>query len=294
MTVTMCIDRTVLVEDVMGTVASMDIRDPAPERERQVAGEAALSTLHEIDEQFSSYRPESEVSRYATGVQDEADVSRDLREVLRICSVLADDSDGVFRRQRPGSLALDVAGLVKGWAIDRAGETLRRHGMHQWCLTVGGDVLVSGGAGTVSGRPGLTSGASGNPGRSRLASDTSTPALTRLGKDEAWRVAVRDPFDSKKVRVVLPVVNRAVATSGSYERGAHVWDGRSGRRTVTAGSFTVVGPFMTYADAYATIGYVMGADGLSWVARHTGYEALRVSPDGSLSATEGIILPLAV
>lgn len=303
MTVARPVDRTVAVADVMGTVVSIDVRDPVPERDREDAAEAAIAALRQVDEQFSSFRPSSEVSRYANGALVEADLSHDLREVLRISSVLSDDSDGVFRRQRPESLALDVAGLVKGWAIDRAGETLRRHGMNQWCLTVGGDVLVSGKPGDVSGTvesgsrggepgpdgvsvgPGLGSGSSGHD------SVRSGPRPSAVEEDGPWRVAVRDPFDSRNVRLVLPVVNRAVATSGSYERGAHVWDGRSGQRIVTAGSFTVIGPFMTYADAYATIGYIMGSNGLSWVARHPGYEALRVAPDGSLSATEGILLP---
>lgn len=260
-------DRTVVVEEVMGTVASLDIRDPVAEPDRQAAAEAALNTLHRIDQQFSSYRPTSEVSRYASGQLTDADLSHDLREVLRISSVLSDDSNGVFRPQRPESRTLDVAGHVKGWAIDRAGASLRRHGMRHWCLIVGGEVLVSGGSNLDSGR----------------AVD-----------DELWRVAVRDPFDASSVRAVLSVANVAVATSGSYERDAHIWDGRSGRRVLSPGSFTVVGPFMTYADAYATVGYVLGSEGLAWVARHRGYEALRVAPDGSLSGTQGMNLSVNV
>ena len=53
----------------------------------------------------------------------------------------------------------------------------------------------------------------------------------------------------------------AIATSATYERGAHITDPRTGRPAAGLVSSTVVGPDLTFADAYATSLFVMGLDG---------------------------------
>ena len=45
---------------------------------------------------------------------------------------------------------------------------------------------------------------------------------------------------------------------------------------------TVVGPHLTWADAFATAAFVMGLNGLDWVARFDGYRALAITDDGEL------------
>jgi FAD:protein FMN transferase len=248
------LSRTVHVEPVMGTVASFDVRDDVPEAIRLLGIRAAAHALRCAEERFSAFRPDSEVCRHDRGELAERDRSAELREVLDLCAALEADSAGVFRARTPGTARLDVAGVVKGWAIDRAGAALRDRGLRRWCLAVGGDVLVAGAP---------------EPGR-------------------AWRVAVRDPGSADRVTLVLPVVDAAVATSGTYERGRHLWDGRDGRRRPLPGSTTVVGPSMTTADAYATVAHALGVAGCSWVARHPGHEAVRVEADGSVVTTLGV------
>ena len=51
---------------------------------------------------------------------------------------------------------------------------------------------------------------------------------------------------------------------------------------------TVVGPSPTFADAYATIAFVMGLDGPAWVAGHRGYDAYAVTTDERAIWTAGI------
>ena len=79
---------------------------------------------------------------------------------------------------------------------------------------------------------------------------------------------------------MLAVRDRAVATSGTYERGEHIRDPHTGRPPAGLLSLSVVGPSLTWADAYATTGFAMGLAGIGWVARHVGYGACGITADG--------------
>jgi thiamine biosynthesis lipoprotein len=60
---------------------------------------------------------------------------------------------------------------------------------------------------------------------------------------------------------------------------AHIRDPRSGQASGDLQSLTVVCPSLTWADGYATTAFVLGVDGLAWVADHTGYGALAITND---------------
>ena len=91
--------------------------------------------------------------------------------------------------------AVDPTGLVKGWAVARIGRLLLDAGLRHWCINAAGDVLVHGQA-----RPG-----------------------------EGWAVGISDPFDRGRLMDTLTLTAGAVATSGTGERGSHIWDPASGR-----------------------------------------------------------------
>ncbi len=73
-----------------------------------------------------------------------------------------------------------------------------------------------------------------------------------------------------------------MATSGAYERGEHIVDGRTGRPAGGVRSMTVVGPSLTMADGYATAAFAMGREGVAWVARMPGYGAAAVTHEERL------------
>ena len=75
--------------------------------------------------------------------------------------------------------------------------------------------------------------------------------------------------------------------SATYERGAHIVDPRAGHATTHVAAATVVGPDLTYVDAYATTLFVMGIDGLDWLAAHHGYEGMVITHDGVGHTTAG-------
>lgn len=78
----------------------------------------------------------------------------------------------------------------------------------------------------------------------------------------------------------------AVATSGTAERGAHIIDPHHGTPAVGPASLTLVGPWLTTTDAYATAAYAMGA-AQDWLENLDGYEGLAVTHDGDSWHTSG-------
>jgi thiamine biosynthesis lipoprotein len=104
------------------------------------------------------------------------------------------------------------------------------------------------------------------------------------GDGSPWRVAIEDPNsdDVAGISAIVEVDGQAVATSGTSARGRHLWDGRTGLPADAIASMTVVGPNLTWADAFATAAFVMGPDGVDWVTRFDGYRALAITLSGGI------------
>ncbi len=112
-------------------------------------------------------------------------------------------------------------------------------------------------------------------------------ARGRPAPDRRWRVGIRHPEDLQATAAVLEVEDLAVATSGEYERGAHILDPHTGRPPAGLLSVTIVGPDLARADAYATAAFAMGAGGPAWTATLTGYDALCITSDRRVLTTPG-------
>jgi thiamine biosynthesis lipoprotein ApbE len=131
-------------ERVMGTVISLVAPDGGADSS---TADRAFAWLHEVDRRFSPFRPDSEVSRLMRAPTIEpASLSPELAEVLERCAVVEDLSAGAFdiRRHRADG-APDPTGVVKGWAVDRAGAIMEEAGLTRFCFAAGGDVLARGG-----------------------------------------------------------------------------------------------------------------------------------------------------
>ncbi|HXN58201.1 MAG TPA: FAD:protein FMN transferase, partial [Candidatus Angelobacter sp.] len=177
----------------------------------------------------------------------------DVAEVLSLCEDLRRETDGVFNAWRCRSDGrLDPSGVVKGWAVERAAELIETAGAHNFCINAGGDIVARG-------KP--------EPGRD-------------------WRIGIRHPRDGSMLVAVVQVTDRAVATSGNYERGDHITDARTGVPNRELRSLTVAGPSLTLADAYATIGFAMGHAGVAWVAGRRGYSPYAVTSEGRVQYTD--------
>ncbi|KUN04890.1 thiamine biosynthesis protein [Streptomyces yokosukanensis] len=210
--------------------------------------DAVFAWLREVDVRFSPFKPDSEVSRYGRGELAGGELSADLTEVLALCADLRGATGGAFDIRLPGR-GLDPCAVVKGWSVQRAADLLTAAGARRYCLNAGGDVVVSGGP---------------------------------------WRVGIRHPEEADQVCAVLAVTDAAVATSGGYERGDHILDGRTGRPATGLLSLTVVAPTLTEADATATAAFALGAEGPAWAAARTGCEVFAVDTTRHVLRTPGL------
>ncbi len=236
------------VEHVMGTAMSIAAPPDAP----PAAIAAAFALLRRADQVFSTYRPDSEISRLRAGTLAIADCPPEVASVLRMCARLKRTTGGYFDAWPDGPGSLDPSGLVKGWAAERASALLAASGVPRHCLVAAGDVRIRG----------------------------------VRGFDRRWQVGIADPLrPGDLLGVVSAPADIAVATSGTSERGAHIWDPVGGGPATALASVTVVGPDLTLADAYASAAFAMGDAAPGWLADLRSYQALVVWPDGRRWAT---------
>jgi thiamine biosynthesis lipoprotein len=102
-----------------------------------------------------------------------------------------------------------------------------------------------------------------------------------------WRVGIQHPHERDKVAAVLEATDLAIATSGTYARGRHVFDPHSGLPPIGVVSVTIVGPELATADAYATAAFALGVAGPDWTARLDGYDAMTVLTGDIVVTTPG-------
>ena len=231
------------VEHIMGTAITVDVREGDLEPGDL---DAAFARLREVDERFSTYRPASEISRLLRGDIREHECSPDVGHVLALCDDLHRTSGGYFdARGHRTDGGPDPTGVVKGWAVEEAAWLIAEAGADRFAINAGGDIVVRGG----------------------------------VSPDEPWRVGIRHPRIADRVAAVVRLRDAAIATSGAYERGEHIVDPHTGRPPRALLAVSVIGPSLTYADAYATAAFAMGMDGPAWVASHPGYGAFAVTAD---------------
>ena len=237
------------VEYVMGMPIVVDVRDPDVD-------DAVLDRVFDwfrfVDETFSTYKDDSEISRIDRGELALEDAHPDVREVLERCEELRDETGGFFD-VRAGSDALDPSGLVKGWSVDRAAAILDEAELRHFAVNAGGDVVLSG----------------------------------RALPDDCWRVGIQHPLERDRIAKVVEATDLAVATSGAYARGDHVFDPHTRRPPEGILSVTITGPVLATADAYATAAFAMGLEAPRWTARLGGYEAMTILADETVLSTPG-------
>ena len=223
------------VAQVMGMPVSLALRgEHAADAAGDRAWAEALAELRWVDEVFSTWRSDSEVSRLGRGEITLADCHPAVAEVLRLGDDARVSSGGAFDVCLPGPdgvRRLDPSGVVKGWAVDRAVAPLIALPDTDVCLSAGGDMVCH----------------VADPG------------------GEPWLVGIEDPHDATRLVARVPVHRGAVATSGSAHRGAHVVDARSGRPADALASVTVIGAHLTDVDIDATAALALGLDGPGWL-----------------------------
>jgi thiamine biosynthesis lipoprotein len=158
----------------------------------EAAAAGFFGRIAELEGLLSRFRPDSEISRIARGELEVGDADPTVQQVLLRCDILRNATGGDFEhepRAATGDAAapvLDPNAVAKGWIVDDAATPMRRSGA-ALVVNAGGDVLTTP---RPDGRP--------------------------------WRVGVQHPTDRHGILGTFELVQGAVATSGSYERGEHV------------------------------------------------------------------------
>ena len=255
-------DRRTATATIMGTVISVAAPGGTDPGLFDTAVEAAFAGLRQADEVFSPFKPDSPVSRIRdgrlalAGLGTHPDGGR-IREILAVCASLKAQSAGAFDAWAVGDPPVfDPCGAVKGWAAEQASATLSAHGLTGHALGAGGDVRVRGGS-----------------------------------EEEPWRVGITDPHNPGEILAVAELPDGAVATSGTAERGVHIWDPRSGSPASHLVQVTVIGPSLTWADGYATAAMALGPQAYGWLtalAERTAYQALTVDHEAGIWWTPGM------
>jgi len=179
------------------------------------------------------------------------------------------NSAAVSRRDRTvflrrAGMEIDLGGVGKEYAVDRAAELLRQEGIRAAIVSFAGDVHTIGSRG--DGRP--------------------------------WKVGVLDPRDRGRCRfAVRTLADAGVATSGDYERGFmkdgvryhHILDARTGWPARGVASATVVAASAFRAGQFATAAFLLGAEeGLALLEETPGVEGALITEAGTILPTTGM------
>lgn len=209
-----------------------------------------FAAFKDADERFSLYKPASELSCYRRGELKERELSLQMKKVIRSCREAEVATEGYFSAWASGEF--DPSGYVKGWAIDLASRYLRKNGYKTFCLGAGGDI---------------DAGSNGS---------------------KIWRIGLQDPSNRQQLLGRVAGKNIAVATSGTYERGTHIINPKTGQPAEELLGLSVAGPNIITADVLATAAFAAGRGGLDLVNQKKGYAALAIDNQGKLLMTPGM------
>jgi thiamine biosynthesis lipoprotein len=230
--------------------------------------------LMKVDGEFSMFNPQSTVARINKG-DSTVERSEMFSEVYQLAQTVSKETDGAFditvaplvnawgfgfkHEQMPtpeqvDSLLqlrnqMDFSAIAKGYGCDVVARLLESHGIHNYMVEIGGEVVVSG----------------------------------KNAKGDDWHIGITKPTDDSlsvegEMQTVLTITDHAMATSGNYRnfyyqggrKYAHTIDPRTGYPVQhSLLSATVLAENCATADAYATSFMVLGVEGTKAVlARH--------------------------
>lgn len=185
---------------------------------------------------------------------------RELLNLVDFKAVLIDKEDRVLLK-KPG-MAIDLGGIAKGYAVDRAMAVLEAQGITDAIINSGGDLRVIG----------------------------------RRTRKKRWRIGIQDPRNRDTVIETIDVSGGAVATSGDYEkyfidqgiRYHHILNPKTGFPARGCRSVTVICPAAMMADAMATAVFVLGPEqGMELMETLPEVEGMIIDQDGQIQRSTG-------
>lgn len=172
------------------------------------------------------------------------------------------DPESETIRLPEAGMALDLGGIAKGYALDKALEVIRKSGVKGALVNAGGDIVAAGEK------------ASGTP----------------------WRVGVQDPRRGDAIKAVVNIKDRFIVTSGDYERFFiqdgkryhHILNPRTGYPAEGLSSVTIIGSKGSALEPLAVAVFVLGSEkGLKLVESIPGVYALLIDAAGEVRFSRG-------
>ena len=220
---------------VWGTIVDVDIASSVVSEDAlNEAMKQVIDFCKQVDSDFSTYIDTSWISRLRTNQIEISLCPPLVQEVWELSLQAKYLTDGAFD---PWAVegGFDPSGLVKGWAADKCADLLLSLGIEHVQVNAAGDLALRGGF--------------------------------YEGVVKPWRIGVVNPDNRAEVVETIEIFDGAIATSGTYERGAHINDPYTGLIAIGAQSATVVGPLGWLCDALATALMVAGTDGAKYFAQ---------------------------
>ena len=211
-----------------------------------------------VDERFSLYKKDSEISLINQGKIDKENYSRDMREIMRLAEETRSQTDGYFDIRDPDGF-INTSGIVKGWAIYKASLIIRECGIKNYFINAGGDIELGG-----------------------------------VNEDkQLWRVGIEDPLHLGETTRILSLTDCGIATSGTYIRGDHIYNPKTQKKNekmddgIRLKSITIIGPNVYEADRFATPAFVMGENAIAFIEKQKGLEGYIIDTEGREMMTKG-------
>lgn len=187
-----------------------------------------------------------------------------LRELMGADHVLYDEKKQEVTLNKEG-MKIDLGGIAKGYTSSKVMDIFKENGISSAVISLGGNVQ------TLNGKPD--------------------------GSD--WRVAVENPADTGSYIGVLSIKDKAVITSGGYERYFkqdgktyhHIIDPANGYPANNGlTSVTIVSDDGTLADGLSTSLFIMGPEKAQkyWKEHSDEFDTILVKDDGSILVSEGL------
>jgi len=179
-------------------------------------------------------------------IPTDSEISQRL-ELVNYRNILIEDKNISFRKRGMG---ITLAGVAKGYAVDKAIEALSRGNIRHALVNAGGDIRVIG------------------------------------GKDEniPWRIAIRDPRNKTRIVTAVELYDQAIATSGTYRRSfSDIINPKVGRPAQGVLSSTVITEKAMDADMLATCMFILEAEkGIELIGELDGVKTFVIRNDGTI------------
>lgn len=196
-----------LTFSTMGTVVSLLTTEELPEELAQ----RVRAEFSRRDEIFSLYQPHSIASRFAAGDLPLPQTGGEFLDAYRQAQYWAQATSGGFNPITPEG-TVDLSGIVKALAIAGGGQVLQVAGWDNWCLNAGGDILVSGYDPSING-----------PWIAGIVDPQDRRSLISQAELGHYFAPELNLSSGNLGRLYPQGAKLALATSGTAERGEHVW-----------------------------------------------------------------------